>query len=120
MAQRVTIGTQPFILDFVVIPLKKKGYDAILGRGWLIAARVSHNWKRNMLSMESGGRKFVIDLRTQVVSEELASSSKSESEGEPSRIDEGKQKMEPDDEGVLELEGCFEDEVGSLNRLFHW
>lgn len=28
--------------------------------------------------------------------------------------------MEPDDEGVLELEGCSEDEVGSLNGLFHW
>lgn len=32
MAQPVTIGTQPFLLDFVVIPLKIKGYDAVLGR----------------------------------------------------------------------------------------
>ena len=31
MAQPVTIGTQPFLLDFVVIPLKRRGYNAILG-----------------------------------------------------------------------------------------
>lgn len=31
MSQPVTIGTQPFLLDFVVIPLKRRGYDAILG-----------------------------------------------------------------------------------------
>ena len=36
MPQQVTIGTQPFLLDFVVIPLKRRGYDAILGRGWLV------------------------------------------------------------------------------------
>ena len=53
MAQQVTIGTQPFLLDFVVIPLKKRGYDAILGKGWLIQAKVTHDWKRNTLSMES-------------------------------------------------------------------
>ena len=39
-AQPVMIGTQSFLLDFIVIPLKRKGYDAILGRGWLIQARV--------------------------------------------------------------------------------
>ena len=33
MAQPVTIGTQQFLLDFIVILLKRKGYDAILGRG---------------------------------------------------------------------------------------
>lgn len=69
------------MLEFVVIPLKKKGYDAILGRGWMVAAKVNHNWKKNVLSMESGGRKFSIDLRTQVVSEEMASSLESESDG---------------------------------------
>lgn len=43
MAPQVTIGTHPFVLDFVVIPLKKKGYNAILGRGWLVTAKVNHN-----------------------------------------------------------------------------
>ena len=55
MAQLVTIRTQPFLLDFVVIPLKSRGYDAILGRGWLIQAKVKHDWKKNTLSMESKG-----------------------------------------------------------------
>ena len=82
MAQQVTIKTQPFVLDFVVIPLKKKGYDAILGRGWLVTAKVNHNWKKNILSMESGGQKFSIDLRTQIVSKEMALSSESESDEE--------------------------------------
>ena len=52
MAQPVTIGTQPFLLDFVIIPLKRRGYDAILGRGWLVQEKVKHDWKRNTLSME--------------------------------------------------------------------
>ena len=43
MTQLVTIGTQPFLLDFVVIPLKRKGYDAILNRGWLVQAKVKHD-----------------------------------------------------------------------------
>lgn len=81
MTQPVTVGTQPFVLDFVVIPLKQKGYDAILGRGWLVTAKANHNWKRNTLSMENGGKKFTIDLRTQLVSEEIVSS-ESDSEGE--------------------------------------
>lgn len=63
MAQPVTVGTQPFVLDFVVIPLNQKGYDTILGRGWLVTAKANHNWKRNTLSMESKGKKFTIDLR---------------------------------------------------------
>ena len=42
MAQPVIVGTQPFLLDFVII-LLKRGYDAILGRGWLVQARVKHN-----------------------------------------------------------------------------
>ncbi len=63
-AQPVTIGTQPFLLDFVVIPLRRKGYDAILGRGWLIQAKAKHDWKKNTLSLESKGRKYVIDLHT--------------------------------------------------------
>lgn len=44
-----------------------------------MAAKANHNWKWNTLSMESGGKKFTIDLQTQLVSEELASSSGSES-----------------------------------------
>ena len=32
-AQLVMIGTQPFLLDFIMIPLKRKGYDAILDEG---------------------------------------------------------------------------------------
>ena len=60
MAQPVTIGIQPFLLDFVVIPLKRKGYDAILGQGWLVQARVKHDWKKNTLSMESKGRNSLL------------------------------------------------------------
>lgn len=124
MAQQVTIGTQPFLLDFVVIPLKKKGYDAILGRAWLINARVNHNWKKNTLSMQKGGQKYTIDLHTQDVGEELASSDSdsedsNKGEGGPDES-KGKNAMEPNSEGVLELEGCSEDEVCSLNELFHW
>lgn len=43
MAQSVTIGMQLFLLDFVVIPLKRRGYDAILGWGWLVQAKVKHD-----------------------------------------------------------------------------
>lgn len=59
--QLVTIGTQPFLLDFIMIPLKRKGYDAILGRGWLIQEKVKQDWKKNTLSFESKGQKFIID-----------------------------------------------------------
>lgn len=55
---------QPFLLDFVVILLKRKGYDTILGWGWLVQVKVKHDWKRNTLSMEGGGQRFVIDLHT--------------------------------------------------------
>lgn len=122
MAQPVTIGTQPFLLDFVVIPLKKKGYDAILGRGWLVTTKVNHNWKKNTLSMEKGGQKYIIDLRTQVIDEELASSDSDSEDSNSWEWDsyEGKDKMEPNDEGVLELDGCSEDDICSLNGLFHW
>ena len=114
MAQQVTIGTQPFLLDFVVIPLKWRGYDAILGRGWLVQAKVKHDWKRNTLSMESKGRKFIIDLQTQMVGEEDLSS---DSEAE----DDEKQRMEPDKEGVLQLEGgSTDDDLDSVNGLLHW
>ena len=82
MAQPVTIGTQSFLLDFVVILLKRKGYDAILGRGWLIQARVRHDWKKNTLSLESKGRRFVIDLHTQMVDEEALTSYSEEEEDE--------------------------------------
>lgn len=116
MAQPVTIGTQPFVLNFVVIPLKKKGYDAILGRGWLVAAKANHNWKKNTLSMEKAGRRYTIDLKTQLVSEELAS----ESESDEDDTDEGKEGREPDDEGILGIQACSEDETDSLRGLFHW
>lgn len=120
MAQPVTVNTQPFVLDFVVIPLKQKGYDAILGRGWLVTAKANHNWKRNTLSMESGGKKFTIDLRTQLVSEEIASSSESDSKGENDQRDEGRDEMEPNSEGVLRLGEYAKDDADSLNSLFHW
>ena len=49
---------------------------------------------------------------------EEAASPDSESEGESD--DEGKKRMEPD-EGVLRLEeGSNEDDLGSMNRFFHW
>ncbi len=67
-----------------------------------------------MLSLESGKRKFVINLRTQIVSEEMASESGSDKE--IGGMDEGRDRMEPSDEGVLELEGCSEDDLDSLNR----
>ena len=44
-AQPVAIGTQPFLLDFVVIQLKRKGYDVILRHNWLVQAKVNHDWK---------------------------------------------------------------------------
>ena len=67
-----------------------------------MTAKANHNWKWNTLSMESGGKKFTIDLRTQLVSEELASSSRLESEGENDPRDEARHGMEPN-EGVLNL-----------------
>lgn len=116
--QPVTIGTQPFLLDFVVIPLKRKGYDAILGRDWLVQAKVKHDWKQNTLLMEHGGKRFIIDLHTQMVGEEAASSD-SESDGESD--DEGKRRMEPDEGGVLRLEeGSNDDDLDSVNGLYHW
>ena len=81
-------------------------------------ARVKHDWKRNTLSMEKGGRRFIIDLHTQMVGEEVASS---DSEGEGENDDEGKRRMEPDDEGVLRLEGgSTDDDLDSVNGLLHW
>ncbi len=116
MAQPVTIGTQSFLLDFVVISLKRRGYDAILGRGWLVQARVKHDWKKNTLSMERRGRRFIIDLHTQMVDEVASLDSKGEGGGD----DEGKKRMEANEEGVLRLEeGLNEDDLDSLNGLFH-
>lgn len=68
--------------------------------------------------MESKGWKYIIDLHTQNVGEEVASlDSESESENE----DDGKKRMEPDEEGVLRLEGgSNDDDLDSLNNLFHW
>ena len=53
-----------------------------------------------------------------MVGEEVVSS---DSEGEGGEDDEGKKRMEPDEEGVLRLEGgSSEDDLDSLNGLFHW
>ena len=53
-----------------------------------------------------------------MVGEEVVSS---DSEGEGGEDDEGKKRMEPDEEGVLRLEGgSNEDDLDSLNGLFHW
>ena len=103
------VGTQQFFMEFVVITLEKKGYDTLLGKGWLVVAKATHNWKQNTLSIESKGIKYIIDLRNQSVSQDLASNFEGEDyEG-----------MEPDEEGVFQLEECSEDDTSSLNGLFH-
>ena len=79
-------------------------------------AKVKHDWKRNTLSMEQGGRRFIIDLHTQNVGEEATSS---DSEGECENDDEGKKRMEPDEEGVLRLGGSTDDDLDSKNGLLH-
>ena len=43
MGQKLVVGMQQFFLDFVLITLEKKGYDALLGRGWLVVAKATHN-----------------------------------------------------------------------------
>ena len=66
--------------------------------------------------MESGRRRFTINLHTQTVGEE-ATSLDSEGEG----ANEGRDRMEPDDEGVLQLEGgSSDDDLDSVNGFFHW
>ena len=97
-----------------MIPLKRRGYDAILGRGSLIQDKAKHDWKKNTLSLESKGRKYVIDLHTQMVEEEAPSSDFEEEE------DERNQNMEPDQEGILRLEGgLIDDDLDSVNSLYH-
>ena len=71
------------------------------------------------MSIKSGGRKFVINVKTQMMSEEFASLLELESKGELRGV-EGKLRMKLNDEGILELEGCSEDDMDSLNKLFHW
>ena len=68
--------------------------------------------------MERGGKRFIIDLHTQTVGEEAASlDSKSEDESD----DKGKRRMEPDEGGVLRLEGgSNDDDLDSVDGLFHW
>ena len=67
--------------------------------------------------MERGGKRFIIDLHTQMVGEEAVSS---DSEGEAESDDEGKRRMEPD-ERVLRLQrGSNDDDLDSMNGLFHW
>lgn len=119
MAQKVTIRTQQFLLNFVIIPLQRKAYNALLGRGWLIAAKENYNWKRNTLLIKNNKRKNVINLKNQVMSEELASS-KFESDGGESDVDKGRKATEPNIKGVLELKNYLEDETSLLNDLFHW
>ena len=53
-------------------------------------------------------------------SEEIASSLKLESDREHGRVADGRNQMEPNDEGVLELGVRLEDETSSMNRLSHW
>ena len=66
--------------------------------------------------MERRDRRFIIDLHTQMVGEEAASS---DSKGESENDDEGKKRMEPNKEGVLRLEGGLsEDNLDWLNGLF--
>ena len=66
--------------------------------------------------MEHGGRRFIIDFHTQMVGEEAASKN---SEGECESDNEGKKRMELD-ERVLRLEGGLnEDDLDSVNCLFH-
>lgn len=66
--------------------------------------------------MERGGRRFIIDLHTQMVGEDIASLDSKGGGGE----DEGKKRMEPDKEGVLKLDGeSNDDDLDSLNGLLH-
>lgn len=51
-----------------------------------------------------------------MVSEDLASSSESEGEEE----EEARQRMEPNKQGILEIETHSDDDLESLNGLFHW
>lgn len=63
-----------------------------------------------MLSIETEGRKYITNLRNQSVSQDLALDSEGENyEG-----------MEPNEEGVLRLGECSDDNTSSLNGLFHW
>ena len=66
--------------------------------------------------MEGEGRRFVIDLHTQMVGEDAASS---DSEGEED--DKGKKRMKANEEGILRLEGgSNDDDLDSVNGLLHW
>lgn len=63
-------------------------------------AKANHTWKRNTLSIENEGRKYVIDLRKQEVSEELTSSD-SEFEGGKLGMDEGRKDIGAMTKGCL-------------------
>lgn len=69
--------------------------------------------------IENKGKNYVIDLRNQAVSEEIASF---DSKLEGGEIGEGEERgfMDPTDEGVLDLQHYSEDETSSLNGPFHW
>ena len=51
-------GNKTLFLDFVVTFLKKRGYDALLDREWLITAKVNHNRENNTLSIKNEGKKI--------------------------------------------------------------
>lgn len=59
---------------------RKERIRCLLDREWLILAKANHNWKKNTLSTENEGKKYTINLQNQIVSQELASDSKSEGE----------------------------------------
>lgn len=82
-----------------------------------MVAKAYQNYKRNTFSIESNERKYVIDIRNQAVSEDLASSD-SEFEG-GFRMDEERETIKPNDEGILDLQECSNDEMSSPNGLFH-
>ena len=110
MGQKVVINRQESFLDFVVITLEKKGYDALLEREWLITMRITI--RKKTLSIRVDEQKYTIDLRTQTISQQLTSTDL-EVEGEDG---EG---VKLNEEGTLRLRECSEDETSSLNGLFH-
>jgi len=117
MAQKVTIGTQCFFLDFVVISLEKKAYDVLVGRNWLIAGKVNHILKQNTLSIESKWVKYVINLRNQAMRKEWKFSNSQSRDGKWSTK---RKRMKPSEEGVLQSEEYLDDETSCLNGLFQY
>ena len=65
--------------------------------------------------MEKGGKRFIIDLHTQMVGEEAALL---DLEGKSKSDDEGKKRMELDEEGVLRLGGSTDDNLDSVTDCY--